>query len=136
MWNIFFFLFTLIVLFYDENKIWYPAWRNYLLSSLSEQIHFLHVSFLYKEVLLTCLDEQLKVQKLRWQCQDCHQEMGKQMCCLLHHTQRHDTSQYYNLGVPTRQSNEMISLFVLTGISCLDFSRLLESQTSLKQKVS
>ena len=57
------------------------------------------------------------------------------MCCLLHHTQRHDTSQYYNLGVPTRQSNKMISLFVLTGISSLDFSRLLESQTSLKQKV-
>ena len=57
------------------------------------------------------------------------------MCCLLHHTQRHDTSQYYNLDVPTRQSNEMIRLFVLTGISSLDFSRLLESQTSLKQKV-
>ena len=62
--------------------------------------------------------------------------MGKQICCLLHHTQRHDTSQYKNLDVPTRQSNEMIRLFVLRGISSLDFSRLLESQTSLKQKVS
>ena len=58
------------------------------------------------------------------------------MCCLLHHTQRHDTSHCYNLDVPTRQSNEMIRLFVLTGISNLDFSHLLESQTSLKQKVS
>ena len=58
------------------------------------------------------------------------------MCCLLHHTQRHDTSQYYNLDVPIRQSNEMIRLFVLTGISSLDFSCLRESQTSLKQKVS
>ena len=32
--------------------------------------------------------------------------MEKQMSCLLHHTQRQDTSQYYNLDVPTRQSNE------------------------------
>ena len=61
--------------------------------------------------------------------------MGQQICCLLYHTQTHDTSQYYNLDVPIRQSNEMIRLFVLTRISSMDFSHLLESQTSLKQKV-